>query len=108
MNPYLFTSVAINLLVGITADGASGVILLTENFGATTLGNLAINVGALHCIAVIFDAGFGSLSYSGAITSQLSVLKFSYKDGYFQQFMINALINLLVGLLVMLMTVVLL
>ena len=107
MNPYLLTFVAVNLLAGMTANGTGGVTLFMENFGATILGNPAINVGALHRIAAISGAGFDSLPHNGAIAFQLSVFKLSYKDGYFQQFMMSVLVNLLAGLLAVLMAVVL-
>ena len=90
-----------------TANGTGGVTLFMENFGATILGNPAINVGALHRIAAISGAGFDSLPHNGAIAFQLSVFKLSYKDGYFQQFMMSVLVNLLAGLLAVLMAVVL-
>lgn len=57
MNPYLLTFVAVNLLAGMTANGTGGVTLFMENFGATILGNPAINVGALHRIAAISGCG---------------------------------------------------
>ena len=107
MNPYLLTFVAVNLLAGMTANGTGGVTLFMENFGATILGNPAINVGALHRIAAISGAGFDSLPHNGAIAFKLSVFKLSYKDGYFQQFMMSVLVNLLAGLLAVLMAVVL-
>lgn len=44
---------------------------------------------------------------TGPLPSQLSVFKLSYKDGYFQQFMMSVLVNLLAGLLAVLMAVVL-
>ena len=107
MNPYLLTFVAVNLLAGMTANGTGGVTLFMENFGATILGNPAINVGALHRIAAISGAGFDSLPHNGAIAFKLSVFKLSYKDGYFQQFLMSVLVNLLAGLLAVLMAVVL-
>ena len=69
MNPYLLTFVAVNLLAGMTANGTGGVTLFMENFGATILGNPAINVGALHRIAAISGAGFDSLPTTGPLPS---------------------------------------
>ena len=78
-----------------------------ENFGATILGNPAINVGALHRIAAISGAGFDFPAPQRGHCLPLSVFKLSYKDGYFQQFMMSVLVNLLAGLLAVLMAVVL-
>lgn len=99
MHPYLLTFVAVNLLAGMTANGTGGVTLFMKTFGDTILQNPAINLGALHRIAAISGSGFDSLPHNGAIAFQLSVFKLSYKEGYFQQFMMSVLVNLLAGLL---------
>lgn len=99
MNPYLLTFVAVNLLSGMTANGTGGVTLFMKNFGSTILSDPAINAGALRRIAAISGAGFDSLPHNGAIAFQLSVFKLSYRDGYFQQFIMSVLVNLLAGLL---------
>ena len=65
------------------------------------------NPEALTRIANISQITFDSLPHNGAIAFQLSVFKLSYKDGYFQQFMMSVLVNLLAGLLAVLMAVVL-
>lgn len=99
MHPYLLTFIAVNLLAGMTANGTGGVTLFMQNFGSAILSNPAIDVGALHRIAAISGAGFDSLPHNGAIAFQLSVFKLSYREGYFQQFMMSVLVNLLAGLL---------
>lgn len=107
MHPYLLTFVAVNLLAGMTANGTGGVTLFMQNFGSTILNNPAIDVGALHRIAAISGAGFDSLPHNGAIAFQLSVFKLSYREGYFQQFMMSVLVNLLAGLLAVIMAIIL-
>ena len=107
MNPYLLTFVAVNLLAGMTANGTGGVTLFMQNFGDSILSNPAINLGALHRIAAISGSGFDSLPHNGAIAFQLSVFKLSYKDGYFQQFMMSVLVNLLAGLLAVILAILL-
>ena len=107
MNPYLLTFVAVNLLAGMTANGTGGVTLFMQNFGDTILNNPAVNLGALHRIAAISGSGFDSLPHNGAIAFQLSVFKLSYKDGYFQQFMMSVLVNLLAGLLAVILAILL-
>ena len=99
MHPYLLTFVAVNLLAGMTANGTGGVTLFMKTFGDSIINNPAINLGALHRIAAISGAGFDSLPHNGAIAFQWSVFKLSYKEGYFQQFMMSVLVNLLAGLL---------
>lgn len=93
MHPYLLTFVAVNLLAGMTANGTGGVTLFMKTFGDSIINNPAINLGALHRIAAISGAGFDSLPHNGAIAFQLSVFKLSYKEGYFQQFMMSVLVN---------------
>ena len=107
MHPYLLTFVAVNLLAGMTANGTGGVTLFMQNFGSTILNNPAIDVGAMHRIAAISGAGFDSLPHNGAIAFQLSVFKLSYREGYFQQFMMSVLVNLLAGLLAVIMAIIL-
>lgn len=107
MNPYLLTFVAVNLLAGMTANGTGGVTLFMQNFGDSILSNPSLNVGALHRIASIAGSGFDSLPHNGAIAFQLSVFKLSYRDGYFQQFMMSVVVNLLAGLLAVIMAVLL-
>ncbi|HJA62977.1 MAG TPA: hypothetical protein H9719_02470 [Candidatus Intestinimonas stercoravium] len=107
MDPYLLTFVAVNLLAGMTANGTGGVTLFMENFGSTILSDPTINLGALHRIASIAGSGFDSLPHNGAIAFQLSVFKLSYKDGYFQQFMMSVLVNLLAGLLAVILAIIL-
>ena len=107
MHPYLLTFVAVNLLAGMTANGTGGVTLFMQNFGSTILNNPAIDVDALHRIAAISGAGFDSLPHNGAIAFQLSVFKLSYREGYFQQFMMSVLVNLLAGLLAVIMAIIL-
>lgn len=99
MHPYLLAFVAVNLLAGMTANGTGGVTLFMQTFGDTLAANTALNLGALHRIAAIAGSGFDSLPHNGAISFQLSVFKMSYKEGYFQQFMMSVLVNLLAGVL---------
>lgn len=107
MHPYLLTFVAVNLLAGLCANGTGGVTLFMKTFGDTIAANPAINLGALHRIAAISGAGFDSLPHNGAIAFQLSVFKLSYKEGYFQQFMMSVLVNLLAGLIAVVMAMLL-
>jgi len=78
-----------------------------KNFGDSILANPSINLGALHRIAAISGAGFDSLPHNGAIAFQLSVFKLSYKEGYFQQFMMSVLVNLLAGIIAVVMAMLL-
>ena len=103
MHPYLLTFVAVNLLAGLTANGTGGVTLFMKNFGSSILATPGIDLGALHRIAAISGAGFDSLPHNGAIAFQLSVFKLSYKEGYFQQFMMSVLVNLIAGLIAVVM-----
>lgn len=52
-------------------------------------------------------AGFDSLPHNGAIAFQLSVFKLSYKEGYFQQFMMSVVVNLLAGIIAVVMAMLL-
>lgn len=107
MHPYLLTFVAVNLLSGLCANGTGGVTLFMKNFGDSILANPSINLGALHRIAAISGAGFDSLPHNGAIAFQLSVFKLSYKEGYFQQFMMSVVVNLLAGIIAVVMAMLL-
>ena len=80
---------AVNLLAGMTANGTGGVTLFMENFGATILGNPAINVGALHRIAAISGAGFDSLPHNSAIVLTLSYCGVTHKEGYKHLFVVT-------------------
>ena len=97
MHPYLLTFIAVNILAGLTANGVGGVTLFMNTFGERLVANSAINLGAIHRIATISGSGFDSLPHNGAISFQLSVFKLSYKEGYFQQFMMSVIVNLLAG-----------
>ena len=101
--PYLLTFVAVNLLAGLCANGTGGVTLFMNTFGSTITSNPTVNLGAIHRIAAIAGSGFDSLPHNGAIAFQLSVFKLSYKEGYFQQFMMSVLVNLLAGLIAVVM-----
>ena len=107
MHPYLLTFVAVNLLSGLCANGTGGVTLFMKNFGDSILANPSIDLGALHRIAAISGAGFDSLPHNGAIAFQLSVFKLSYKEGYFQQFMMSVVVNLLAGIIAVVMAMLL-
>lgn len=99
IHPYLLTFIAVNLLAGMCANGIGGVNMYMSTIGQTLINNPAVNVGALHRISTIAACGFDSLPHNGAISFQLSVFKLSYKEGYFQQFMMSVVVNLLAGLL---------
>lgn len=99
MHPYLLTFFAVNILAGLTANGVGGVTLFMNTFGEQLVANSAINLGAIHRIASIAGSGFDSLPHNGAISFQLSVFKLSYKEGYFQQFMMSVIVNLLAGVI---------
>ena len=71
------------------------------------MSNTAINLGAVHRIAAIAGCSFDSLPHNGAIAFQLSVFKLSYKEGYFQQFMMSVVTPLLCGVLAVILAMVL-
>lgn len=106
MHPYLLTLVAVALLSGMTANGTGGVTLFMNTFGANILANTAINMGAVHRIAAIAGCSFDSLPHNGAIAFQLSVFKLSYKEGYFQQFMMSVLVPLVCGVIAVIMAMI--
>lgn len=99
MHHYLLTFFAVNILAGLTANGVGGVTLFMNTFGEQLVANSAINLGAIHRIASIAGSGFDSLPHNGAISFQLSVFKLSYKEGYFQRFMMSVIVNLLAGVI---------
>lgn len=107
MHPYLLTLVAVALLSGMTANGTGGVTLFMNTFGSTILANPAINMGAIHRIAAIAGCSFDSLPHNGAIAFQLSVFKLSYKEGYFQQFMMSVVVPLVCGVVAVIMAMIL-
>lgn len=107
MHPYLLTLVAVALLSGMTANGTGGVTLFMNTFSETILGTAAINMGAIHRIAAIAGCSFDSLPHNGAIAFQLSVFKLSYKEGYFQQFMMSVIVPLLCGILAVILAMIL-
>jgi H+/gluconate symporter-like permease len=107
LHPYILTLVAVALLSGMTANGTGGVTLFMNTFGSSIMSNTAINLGAVHRIAAIAGCSFDSLPHNGAIAFQLSVFKLSYKEGYFQQFMMSVVTPLLCGVLAVILAMVL-
>ena len=55
-------------------------------------------------VKIYVKAGDGG---NGAIAFQLSVFKLSYKEGYFQQFMMSVLVNLIAGAIAVVMAMLL-
>ena len=107
LHPYILTLVAVALLSGMTANGTGGVTLFMNTFGSSIMSNTAINLGAVHRIAAIAGCSSDSLPHNGAIAFQLSVFKLSYKEGYFQQFMMSVVTPLLCGVLAVILAMVL-
>lgn len=98
MHPYIICFIGVNLISAMCAHGMAGINVFMSAVGTQLAQNPIVNVGAFHRIASISASGLDSLPHNGQIAFQLSVFKLSYKDGYFQQFMMSVVVNLLAGI----------
>lgn len=98
MHPYIICFIGVNLISAMCAHGMAGINVFMSAVGTQLAQNPIVNVNAFHRIASISAAGLDSLPHNGQIAFQLSVFKLSYKDGYFQQFMMSVVVNLLAGI----------
>lgn len=92
LNPYVFTFVGVGLLSAITAEANSGIILFLESFGSRFISNPAIDLGAIHRIAMMTSAGFDSMPHSGNVLMNLKVFGLNHKTGYKYIFVTSVLI----------------
>ncbi len=98
--PLVSLAVSTNVLAALTGSASGGLTIALESLGPTYMqlaGELGIDPGLMHRVAVIAAGTLDSLPHNGAVVTLLAVCGATHKESYFDMVMV-AIVGAIIAL----------